>query len=141
MHIKNLPNLVVPLVPGAIVPVVPAVLLPWVQELPLKTQSAVLSALRGPDHAFCRETKKIVKSIRLVTQQNADETSDYMRLKAAVDWKELERELEYAPLHYVAHLVEALALIEDATGDLSIEEVLNWFEETFHLRSTKGTRY
>lgn len=112
-----------------------AILQPWVQELPLKKQSAVLSALRGPDHAFCREIKKVVKIIRAETQLDADPNSDYMKRKSPIDWKELERELEFCPLHYVAHLVESLAILRHEVMDAAV--ILSWFDDTFHLRYTK----
>lgn len=120
-----------------------SVVLPWVAEMPLKKQSALLSALRGPDNFFCPHTKRLAKFLRGIVQENADPSTDYMREKP-IDVKELERELEFLPLHYVSHLVEALYLISEwappdvphgyATSRYAARQWLAWFEETFHLR-------
>lgn len=47
---------------------------PWVNELPWKQQSALFSALRGPDNVLCPGIKRIVRWLRSVTQNNADAT-------------------------------------------------------------------
>jgi hypothetical protein len=114
------------------------VLQEWMHDLPLKKQSAVLSALRGPDHAFCKEVKKIVKMLRRATQLDADPTSDYMNLKSEIDWKQLERELEFCPLHFVAHLIEAIVIVRDEMPGAG--KVLGWFEDTFHLAPSRPSR-
>ncbi len=125
-----------------------AVLRPWVIRLPLKQQSALLSALRGPDHAFCHEVKRVVKFIRAASQHDADPSSDYMRVDArfagefvpGIDRKALERELEFCPLHFVAHLIEALVLVWHHAPPQDrkfADALLDWFAETFHLVPTQ----
>lgn len=89
------------------------VLLPWVQELPWKQQSILLSGLRGPDASKLASVKHVCKWIRAISQQNADPSKPYMntdarRLPDAVD---VVNELEYLPCHYVHHLADACAVI------------------------------
>lgn len=119
-----------------------SVVLPWVAEMPLKKQSALFAALRGPDVAFCPHTKRLTKFLRSIAQKNADPSTDYMREKP-IDVKELERELEFLPLHYVAHLVEALYLITKwgpPKGRHTAWQWLLWFEGTFHLSYVETPR-
>lgn len=113
----------------------------WLTLLPLKRQSSYLSALRGPDTAFCRNVKLVVKLLRSAAQIDADPTSGYMGQRKPVDLKELERELEFCTLHFVAHLLEALTIlaVHGPVGEQrsAAEGILRWFEETYHLAFTK----
>jgi hypothetical protein len=119
-----------------------AVLQDWVTELPLKQQSALLSGLRGTDHAHAPALKHLTRFVRAATQRDADPESSYMRVGNRVPTADIEREMEWAPLHFVAHLLEALTIIQrhhphhECVGFASW--ALGWFEDAFHLRYTKG---
>jgi hypothetical protein len=122
------------------------VTLDWVSKLTLKEQSALFSSLRGPDTAFCGEVKKLSKFIRQATQINADPTTGYMEDNwREINPKNLERELEFCTLHYIAHLCEGLAYIEAYTDSerdwLFAVETLNWFSTTFHLNPRRFNRH
>jgi hypothetical protein len=120
------------------------VTLDWVSKLTLKQQSALSSSLRGPDTALCKEVKKLSKFIRQATQINADPESGYMEDRREINPKDLERELEFCTLHYIAHLCEGLAYIEAYTDNerdwLFAAETLNWFSTTFHLNPRRFGR-
>lgn len=113
------------------------VLLPWVHDLPWKVQSRLLSSLRGPDTRFCFNVKKVSKLLRAATQHDADPDTDYMKDTWPPNWKELERELEFCPLHYVCHLIEGLTTVErhcpEAEYAARCTHVLVWIRDTFHL--------
>lgn len=90
------------------------VLLPWVQQLPWKMQSVLLSGLRGPDTNGGEELKKITRWMRQVTQHNADPNHTYMRAPEApsIDDAKLWQEIEYSTTwHYFGHLLHALEII------------------------------
>lgn len=112
------------------------VLMPWVATMPWKKQSAFFSALRGPDTAHCTNVKQLVKFLRRVSQQDADPATGYMREKD-LDLRALEHELEYCSLHFVAHLVDGLAIVrefcDDAEAARKADGLLEWFADSFHL--------
>lgn len=109
----------------------------WVAAMPWKKQSAFFSALRGPDTAFSPNIKLVTKFLRMVSQYDADSTSDYMNVKREINWKELERELELSTLHFVAHLLEAISLVREYCPEVLVSrealELIGWFQETFHF--------
>jgi hypothetical protein len=116
------------------------VVLPWLAALPWKQQSAYFSALRGPDHAHCHMVKQCTKLLRVASQKDADPASNYMRAelpRSTAEWRQLEHELEYCSLHFVAHLVQALYLLalrgpQQHKDDA--QALLAWFEDTYHMR-------
>lgn len=111
----------------------------WVETMPWKKQSAFFSSLRGPDNRFSPQCKRVVKFLRRASQYDADSTTDYM-VDKEIDFKELERELEFLPLHYVGHLIEALHLVKvyaPMSSSIRAGVVLGWFTETFHLEYVK----
>ncbi len=89
-----------------------SVLLPWVQAMPWKMQSILISGLRAPDFKTSA-VKKICRWMRPVCQNNADLSKGYMEpqvlnqqlIDQAMD------ELEYLPCHYVHHFADALRVI------------------------------
>lgn len=109
----------------------------WVHLLPWKKQSAFFSALRGPDTSFSYNIKLVTKFLREASQYDADPTTDYMTRKKEIDWKGLERELEFCTLHYVAHLIEAVYIVwnhsTEARHTFYAHQLLEWFQATFHL--------
>ncbi len=91
-----------------------SVLQPWVQELPWKMQSVLLSALRGPDNVDATECKKFTRWFRSTTQENADPDHTYMAGNETpiIDFDKLAHELEYGcTWHYLGHLIHALEII------------------------------
>lgn len=87
-----------------------AVLKPWVQELPWKQQSTIISGLKGPDSALCPNLKALTRWMRIVCQENADPEHTYMQ-DTSIDDEVLWFELEYTSLHYAMHLIHALQVI------------------------------
>jgi hypothetical protein len=88
-----------------------SVLQSWVQQLPWKQQSILLSGLRGPDQVFLKSTKQVTKWMRAVSQHNADPSKPYMNGIVLPALPALEKELEHLPCHFVHHLADALAVI------------------------------
>jgi hypothetical protein len=88
------------------------VLLNWIDLIPWKMQSILLSGLRAPD-TYTIATKKICRWMRSVCQNNADPYKGYM--EPQVLNKELidkcMDELEYLPCHYVHHFADGLRII------------------------------
>lgn len=101
-------------------PVGGGVLLPWVSALPLKMQSVLLSALRGPDTHHAPHTKRIVRWLRPATQRNADPTTEYMRDAGLPAWADAKSELEFSSVHYFGHLMEALEIVSHRHPDLGM---------------------
>jgi len=87
------------------------VLLPWVQELPWKMQSVLISGLRGPDNHHAPYLKAIVRWLRPVTQINADPSTDYMRNEDLPSYNDIKKEIEFTTVHYFAHLLHALQIV------------------------------
>lgn len=115
-----------------------AVVRAWVWTLTHKQQSALFSGLRGPDTQFCSEIKKLSKFIRQATQYNADPSTGYMEENwHDINLKRLEQQIEFCTIHYVAHLLESLALVESYCDDIINKNIathiLEWFEQTFHM--------
>lgn len=114
-----------------------SVLQPWLAQLPHVTQSTYLSALRGPDHAHCHQTKRTVKWLRAISQHDGKPGSNYMHGTYPNDWAALENELEYCTLHYVAHLVAAIDIVRrhhpyTPTRSQALD-IMVWFAATYHL--------
>ena len=88
-----------------------SVLLPWVMELPWKCQSILLSGFRGPDDAAPPAIKVVNRWLRIVSQQNADPSKDYMKQRTLPTIDELSKELEWMTVHFVHHFADSLRIV------------------------------
>jgi hypothetical protein len=87
------------------------VLQDWVGSLPLKVQSVLISAQRGPDSHYCPNIKALTKWIRRTSQQNADPSHSFMADVPLPSLEDLEYELEYCTLHFTFHFLYGLEII------------------------------
>jgi len=115
-----------------------SVLKDWVQILPWKQQSVLLSGLRGPDTIHCPKLKIVVRMLRNVSQNNADPTHSYMYVHDLPLWDVLEKELEFCSVHYVHHLTQALMVVCHGCDIIKIREYADWLldkisDELLHI--------
>ena len=87
------------------------VLRPWVEAMPWKCQSIMLSGLRGPDTGLCPRVKEVSRWVRRVSQNDADPSQSYMAPAALPEPEDLEKELEFTTVHFVHHLADALRCV------------------------------
>jgi hypothetical protein len=104
----------------------------WVSALPWKAQSALFSALRGPDNAPSPSVKVCTTWLRMVTQENADKHSGYMpeaetfgnrynpihALEGGP--KALADEIGYCSGHFISHLLTGLSIVRYLHPDPAI---------------------
>lgn len=118
------------------------VLLPWVESIPWKMQSILLSGLRAPD-VKTDATKRICRWMRSICQHNADPSKGYM--EPQLTWLNRDLidkcmdELEYLPCHYVHHFADALRVVAIYCPDAAVSTFANEThtevaEEIFHFR-------
>lgn len=89
-----------------------SVMLPWLMKAPWKMQSIFLSGLRAPD-VHTTATKRIVRWMRGLSQQNADPSKGYMEPQYVTPELMNLRldELEYLTCHYVHHFADSLRVL------------------------------
>lgn len=87
------------------------VLQDWVEALPWKMQSVLISAQRGPDSHYCPNVKALTKWVRRTCQQNADPSHTFMANVALPTLDDLEYELEYCTMHFTFHLLYGLEIM------------------------------
>ncbi len=87
------------------------VLQDWMGELPWKQQSVILSSLRGPDTHRPESVKKVTRWLRAITQNNADNSTDYMKDVGLPEFEPLRTELEFCTVHYFCHLLHTFEII------------------------------
>jgi hypothetical protein len=110
----------------------------WLGELPWKQQSIFFSGLRGPDAPTLPRVKVVNRWLRMISQENADPSKDYMKMEQLPQALAVCMELEFLPCHYVHHLADALAVVAYGHPD---EEVAAYAarlhyriaEELFHF--------
>jgi hypothetical protein len=90
----------------------------WVQELPWKMQSVMLTSTRGPDNHRYGSVKILNRWIRGQLFHDADpanpfiaEGSDPDNLLERDFVAALQRELEYTTVHYYSHVLHTLEII------------------------------
>lgn len=117
-----------------------SVLLPWVQEMPWKCQSILLSGLRGPDDAAPPAVKSVGRWLRSISQQNADPSKLYMYNTPGKlpGHYELCAELEYMTCHFVHHVADALRCVSIWHPDEDVKHqawMYHYYiaEELFHF--------
>ena len=116
-----------------------SVLQAWVESVPWKCQSILFSGLRGPDHPNCPNVKAVGRWMRRVSQNNADPSTDYMRLDDHPSKEAVEAELEFLPAHFVHHFADALRVIaiwHPAAEVADYARLIHYWiaEETFHFK-------
>lgn len=110
----------------------------WVENLPWKQQSILISGMRGPDVANVPAIKSINRWMRTVSQQNADPSKDYMKQAELPEPTKLCDELEFLTCHYVHHLADALAVISYGHPHIQPAQIAYAYhahiaEELFHF--------
>jgi len=103
----------------------------WMLELPLKMQSTLLACVRGVDSQWMPKTKSINRWMRSLMLKNGNgkkDFSDFQKLsELPVMDGDLERELEYVPLHYYHHLVLGLGILHYKHPDDSVKEIAGYY--------------
>ncbi len=110
----------------------------WIEDLPWKQQSVILSSLRGPDTRYCSNLKKISKWMRRITQNNADISSPYMEDETLPSIEEIEKEAEFCTVHYLSHLLHGLEIIAYKHPNKTISNIaknyyLGFVDKILHL--------
>lgn len=90
------------------------VLKPWVEKLPWKMQSALLSSFRGTDTGNYPSIKSVTRWMRMTCEHNADPDSRYMKdvkniLNLPIHY--MCKELEWCTVHYAEHFMKGLQII------------------------------
>jgi hypothetical protein len=114
------------------------VLQDWMEKLPFKMQSVLISAQRGPDSHYCPKIKAITKWIRRTCQQNADPSHSFMEEAPLPSLEEIEYEIEFCTLHFTFHLMYGLEIIaykhpDKAVRDKSMHYYKGIIEEVLHF--------
>lgn len=91
-----------------------SVLQEWVEQLSLKNQTLLLSAIRGPDGVGkSNKVKEVLKYYRAWVLKEADSLSGFMSSEQpsedVVD--KFVKDIEEYPLHWVMHFYRATAII------------------------------
>lgn len=110
----------------------------WVESIPWKQQSILISGMRGPDVGNVPAIKSVNRWMRIVSQQNADPSKNYMMQAPLPTPADLCAELEWLPCHYVHHFADALAVIGYHHPSMEIRRSAYAFhahiaEELFHF--------
>lgn len=110
----------------------------WVEVLPWKQQSILLSGMRGPDSANVPAIKAVNRWMRTVSQHNADPSKDYMKQAPLPSPEDMCAELEFLPCHYVHHLADSLAVVAYNHPNIEARQTAYAFhahiaEELFHF--------
>lgn len=110
----------------------------WVARMPWKQQSILFSGLRGPDLKGHPAIKKVSKWMRMVSQNNADPSKQYMEVTDLPTPEEISDELEYLTCHFAHHFADALAVIAYSHPDREISHYAfsihaHFAEEVFHF--------
>lgn len=90
----------------------------WVQELPWKMQSVMLTSTRGPDNHRYASVKAVNRWIRAQLYHDADPANPFIvheedppDILADSFVAELQRDLEYTTVHYYSHVLHTLEII------------------------------
>ena len=130
----------------------PSVLLDWVMELPIRMQSVLMAATRGPDNFRYPGVKVINRWIRARLFHDADPTNPFI-VKAGDPHpleilEQLEHELQYTSVHYFGHLIHAIQIIgyqhpEAETRALATQLYAELCQRVLHLppESEEGMDY
>lgn len=89
-----------------------SVLQDWAENLPLKQQTVLLTALRGPDFSP-KETcvKQYVREIRRAVLKSAGGTSSFMTPQPLSNMDEFLAEAEGLSVHWFTHFMHAAEVI------------------------------
>jgi hypothetical protein len=102
----------------------------WVQQLPWKMQSVLMTATRGPDEARHPGVKVLNRWIRGQLFHDADPANPFIKngddpidLVSDEFLSGVEHELEYLAVHYFGHLIHALEIIGYTHPDCDVQEI------------------
>jgi hypothetical protein len=91
------------------------VLKSWTWDLPLMQQTVLLTAVRGPDGCTkTNDAKHMVKLLRTIILNNADEKSDFMEINVenfTYYADKFVKEWDIYPFHFVMHLLHAAEIV------------------------------
>lgn len=87
------------------------VLQKWLENVPWKQQSILLSGLRGPDSGHCPKIKEVTRWLRMISQNDADPSQSYMAPGRLPQPEEMEKELEFSTCHFAHHFSDALRVV------------------------------
>lgn len=121
-----------------------SVLQPWVEEMPWKMQSVLLTATRGPDNHRYKHIKIVNRWIRSQVFYDADPNNPFIAHPDNIPIDNhglvdaLEHELEYVTVHYFGHFIHALEIIgykhpDHDTARLSITLYYTMCARILHL--------
>ena len=115
-----------------------SVLKEWVQLMPWKCQSILISGLRGPDDVAPPAVKSVGRWLRTISQNNADLSKDYMKQSPLPTAHALCDELEYMTCHFVHHFADALRCVTIWHHDEDVKHtawIFHYYiaEELFHF--------
>lgn len=92
-----------------------SVLQDWLQELPWKMQTVVITGIRGCDGLSKNDpSKQLGRAIRMAALNNADATTTYMRHDFSVVFaatKTFVDDLDRYPVHFVMHVAHACEIL------------------------------
>lgn len=121
-----------------------SVLRKWVLNLPLKMQTILISAIRGPDERL-PDLKKITRWIRYIVLENADQSSNFMRKELRFDcpkYLDAKHEFEFCRVHYAFHLLHAMKIIGTFHPDEKVRTIAMDFFDVglYDLHLTQETK-
>lgn len=94
-----------------------SVLQEWVMELPLKMQSVLMTATRGPDDYRHESIKVANRWVRSKLFYDADPNNPFIikpgdtHITNRMLMSQLQRDLEYTTVHYFGHFIHAFQII------------------------------
>ncbi len=90
-----------------------SVLQPWVEKLSWKTQSALMTAVRGSDTNYNEETRLLCRFFRRCILKDADIDGTFIKHGEMFNPNtvNIKKLFEYLPVHFVGHLMHGLQII------------------------------
>lgn len=82
----------------------------WLQELSWKTQSALMTSIRGNDEFEAPNVRNFIRWIRSVCFYDADASGTFVKFDTST-MKVLKSEIEYMRIHFLSHLMHGLEII------------------------------
>lgn len=111
----------------------------WVQELPWKQQTVLLSAIRGCDDVSKHDrSKAFVRPMRGIILKNAEpdkEDDTFMNHPGDGEIKDFAHDLDDYPMHWVIHFLHAVEIIGYKHPE---EEVKMWWNYLYEQMVKEG---
>ncbi len=103
----------------------------WMLGLPLEMQSTLLACVRGAHGQWMPKTKSINRWMRSLMLKNGNgdvDHSDFQKIgELPLFDGELEREVEYMPVHYYHHIVLGLGIVHYKHPDKEIRDIAGYY--------------